>query len=102
LVMCPDRKLRWFKDHGRTIQQVNQLKSRVIAFWEKSYKQFSIAAPEPARTTTKPRSQYATSTTEDATRYGLDHIRTYLEESPIPMQTIKEAGGYMKYWFQAQ
>ncbi|KAF9530060.1 hypothetical protein CPB83DRAFT_868785 [Crepidotus variabilis] len=39
IVMCPDRKLRWFKDHGRTIQQVNQLKSRVIASWEKSYKQ---------------------------------------------------------------
>jgi hypothetical protein len=36
-VMCPDRKLKWFKDHGRTAAQIKEIKKLVIKRWEESY-----------------------------------------------------------------
>jgi hypothetical protein len=38
-VMCPDRKLKWFKDHGRTAAQIKEIKKMVIKRWEESYYQ---------------------------------------------------------------
>jgi hypothetical protein len=35
--MCPDRKLKWFKDHGRTAMQIKEVKKMVIRRWEQSY-----------------------------------------------------------------
>lgn len=35
--MCPDRKLKWFKDHGRTAAQIREIKKLVIRRWEESY-----------------------------------------------------------------
>ena len=36
-VMCPDRKLKWFKDHGRTAVQIKEIKKVVIKRWDESY-----------------------------------------------------------------
>jgi hypothetical protein len=36
--MCPDRKLKWFKDHGRTAVQIKEIKKVVIKRWEESYR----------------------------------------------------------------
>jgi hypothetical protein len=36
-VMCPDCKLKWFKDHGRTAAQIKEIKKLVIKHWEESY-----------------------------------------------------------------
>jgi len=35
--MCPDRKLKWFKDHGRTPRQTKEIEKLVIARWNKFY-----------------------------------------------------------------
>jgi hypothetical protein len=35
--MCPDRKLKWFKDNGRSSQQIKEIKKAVIARWKESY-----------------------------------------------------------------
>jgi len=37
--MCPDRKLKWFKDHGCTSAQIkdSEIKKTVIKHWEESY-----------------------------------------------------------------
>jgi hypothetical protein len=43
--MCPDKKLKWFKDHGRTAAQVAEIKKLVIKRWDESYK--PTAASEP-------------------------------------------------------
>jgi hypothetical protein len=45
------------------------------------------------------KSKWAASQTIDK---PTDHIQTYLKEDTISAETIKEAGGYMKYWFQAR
>lgn len=37
-VMCPDKKLKWFKDHGRTAAQIKEIKKTVIKRWDESYK----------------------------------------------------------------
>jgi hypothetical protein len=36
--MCPDKKLKWFKDHGRTAAQIKEIKKTVIKRWDESYK----------------------------------------------------------------
>ncbi|KAF8988141.1 hypothetical protein BDQ17DRAFT_1402226 [Cyathus striatus] len=37
IVMCPDRKLKWFKDHGCTTQQIKEIKKIVIKRWKETY-----------------------------------------------------------------
>jgi hypothetical protein len=37
--MCPDRKLKWFKDHGRTAAQIRDIKKIVIKRFKDSYAQ---------------------------------------------------------------
>ncbi|KAF8232541.1 hypothetical protein L208DRAFT_1561799, partial [Tricholoma matsutake] len=36
--MCPDKKLKWFKDHGQTEAQIQDIKKMVIEHWDKTYK----------------------------------------------------------------
>ena len=36
--MCPDKKLKWFKDHGRTAAQIRDIKKLVITRWNETYK----------------------------------------------------------------
>jgi len=43
--MCPDRKLKWFKDHGRTTAQIKEIKKMVIRRWEESYCGVEVETP---------------------------------------------------------
>lgn len=36
--MCPDKKLKWFKDHGRSAAQIRDIKKLVVTRWNKTYK----------------------------------------------------------------
>ncbi|KAF9460566.1 hypothetical protein BDZ94DRAFT_899117, partial [Collybia nuda] len=45
IVMCPDRKLKWFKDHGRTSRQVKDIEKMVIKHWNEVY--FSVEKDAP-------------------------------------------------------
>lgn len=35
--MCPDRKLKWFKDHGRTPKQIKDIEKMVVKQWKDIY-----------------------------------------------------------------
>ncbi|KAF8960256.1 hypothetical protein BDZ97DRAFT_1666176, partial [Flammula alnicola] len=37
IVMCPDRKLKWFKDHGRTARQIKEIEKIVVSKWNENY-----------------------------------------------------------------
>ncbi|KDR68282.1 hypothetical protein GALMADRAFT_42456, partial [Galerina marginata CBS 339.88] len=37
IMMCPDRKSKWFKDHGRTARQIKEIEKMVIAKWNEVY-----------------------------------------------------------------
>jgi hypothetical protein len=36
--MCPDKKLKWFKDHGRNSAQIRDIRKLVITRWNETYK----------------------------------------------------------------
>jgi hypothetical protein len=36
--MCPDKKLKWFKDHGRTAAQIRDIRKLVVTRWNETYK----------------------------------------------------------------
>ena len=46
--MCPDKKLKWFKDHGRTAAQIREIKKLVVTCWNETYK--GDEEPVPAAT----------------------------------------------------
>ncbi|KAF8994101.1 hypothetical protein BDQ17DRAFT_1252090, partial [Cyathus striatus] len=37
MVMCPDRKLKWFKDNGRNSSAIKAIKAIVIKHWKETY-----------------------------------------------------------------
>ncbi|KIJ96024.1 hypothetical protein K443DRAFT_39129, partial [Laccaria amethystina LaAM-08-1] len=95
-VMCPDRKLKWFQDHGRNLQQSKSIKSMIFDYWENVYA--GEEENELSEEENKPkRSRYA----PKENKFVKDHIQTYLDEPRVSTQTIKEMGGYMMYWHNA-
>jgi hypothetical protein len=46
--MCPDKKLKWFKDHGQTAAQIQDIKKMVIERWDETYKGEDSEALPPA------------------------------------------------------
>jgi hypothetical protein len=36
--MCPDKKLKWFKDHGHSAAQIRDIKKLVLTRWAETYK----------------------------------------------------------------
>ncbi|KAF8222956.1 hypothetical protein L208DRAFT_1227111, partial [Tricholoma matsutake] len=75
IVMCPDRKLKWFKDHGCTSAQIRDIK-KLVNKWVKKSATKSTCGP-------------------------FDDITTYLLDPVLASDAIAEAGGYMQYWHQA-
>ena len=49
--MCPDKKLKWFKDHGRSAAQIRDIKKLVVTRWNETYK----GDEEPPPATEAPR-----------------------------------------------
>jgi hypothetical protein len=49
--MCPDKKLKWFKDHGCSAAQIRDIKKLVVTRWNETYK----GDEEPSPATEAPR-----------------------------------------------
>ncbi|KAF8218824.1 hypothetical protein L208DRAFT_1066469, partial [Tricholoma matsutake] len=88
-VMCPDKKLKWFKDHGQTAAQIQDIKKMVIEHWDETYKGENLEELPPAPAHQPEENQ------------DPDTIATYQVDPVIRLSIIKEAGGIMKYWHQA-
>jgi hypothetical protein len=43
--MCPNKKLKWFKDHGHTATQIRDIRKLVITRWNETYKGDEKPAP---------------------------------------------------------
>ncbi|KAF5315255.1 hypothetical protein D9619_006958 [Psilocybe cf. subviscida] len=97
IVLCPDRKLKWFKDHGRTVRQIKEIEKLVISTWKSDYEGGSNnAATRQAALPRITRSRYEpTAATE---RFPVDSIQHYLKDSLASASDILAAGGYIKYW----
>ncbi|KAF8219319.1 hypothetical protein L208DRAFT_1341409, partial [Tricholoma matsutake] len=92
IVMCPDRKLKWFKDHGRTSAQIRDIKKLVVNCFKESY--------APAESSDAHEESALASATK-STHGPSDDITTYLLHPVLSSDAIAEAGGYMQYWHQA-
>ncbi|KAF5311813.1 hypothetical protein D9619_002319 [Psilocybe cf. subviscida] len=75
-----DRKLKWFKDHGRTVRQIKEIEKLVISTWKSDYEGGSNnAATRQAALPRITRSRYEpTAATE---RFPVDSIQHYLKDS---------------------
>ena len=45
--MCPDKKLKWFKDHGRSAAQIQDIEKLVVTRWNETYKEDEEPPPAP-------------------------------------------------------
>ncbi|KAF8225149.1 hypothetical protein L208DRAFT_1153444, partial [Tricholoma matsutake] len=104
LVMCPDRKLKWFKDHGRTSAQIRDIKKLVVTRFRESYAlaESSDAHEESALVS---KNKWIKKSDTNQTCGPSDDITTYLLDPSGHLfcltDAIAEVGGYMKYWHLA-
>ncbi|KAF8231091.1 hypothetical protein L208DRAFT_1128001, partial [Tricholoma matsutake] len=100
IVMCPDQKLKWFKDHGRTSAQIRDIKKLVVNRFKESYApaESSDAHEESALA---PKNKWVKKSATKSTHGPSDDITTYLSDPVLASDAIAEAGGYMQYWHQA-
>ncbi|KAF8239296.1 hypothetical protein L208DRAFT_1184145, partial [Tricholoma matsutake] len=92
LVMCPDQKLKWFKDHGRTSAQIRDIKKLVVNCFKESYAPAELSDAHE---------ESALASATQSTHGPSDDITTYLSDPVLASDAIAEAGGYMQYWHQA-
>jgi hypothetical protein len=52
--MCPDKKLKWFKERGWTTEAIEEVRQLVLRRWEESYKPTAIMVPAPVATLNVP------------------------------------------------
>lgn len=54
--MCPDRKLQWFREHGRSNVQIQRIRERVIQRYDETYKPVPLVPP-PTPTISAPETE---------------------------------------------
>ncbi|TFK18197.1 hypothetical protein FA15DRAFT_603730 [Coprinopsis marcescibilis] len=103
IVMCPNRKIEWFKNRGFTQQQVKQIQMLVLKRWTESF-QDTVSIPASTAHNEESRRRgwlkKADEPTTSTTPY--DHITTYLKEPLVASNVITAAGGYTKWWHMSQ
>ncbi|KAF8239893.1 hypothetical protein L208DRAFT_1015389, partial [Tricholoma matsutake] len=106
LVMCPDQKLKWFKDHGHTSAQISghtsaqirDIKKLVVNRFKESY---APAESSDAHEESALVNKWVKKSATKSTCGPSDDITTYLLDPVLASDAIAEAGGYMQYWHQA-
>ncbi|KAJ7504698.1 hypothetical protein B0H11DRAFT_2221432 [Mycena galericulata] len=93
IVMCPDKKLQWFKDRGWTREDVEELRSLVVRRWEKSYKAKALqtTTPDVPTVPAEESSPWLTPTASTPIR-AADDINTYLDDPVVPTIFMEAAG----------
>ncbi|KAK7034395.1 hypothetical protein R3P38DRAFT_3185246 [Favolaschia claudopus] len=105
IVMCPDRKLQWFRERGWKDDQISEIRSLVIRRFTESYKTSASATPAA----TSPSDTISTSSTSkksrlsdrfrrptvsfDNTTSESDNIHTYLDAP-----STEPTSGVIEYW----
>ncbi|KAF7341582.1 putative AC transposase [Mycena sanguinolenta] len=104
IVLCPDRKLQWFRDRMWTDEQIADLRSLVVRRFTESYKTPSPpTAPPPSASTSASTTAASTGRLSDRFRRTsapsststseADNIHTYLD-SPL----VEVTGTVIQYW----
>ncbi|KAF8810512.1 hypothetical protein BYT27DRAFT_7016037, partial [Phlegmacium glaucopus] len=101
IVMCPDRKTGWFKEHLKySAAEIKRIKTIVVKAWKSKYAPQD--QPESSQVQKKDKSRkgklWATNPDQAQKKQGYDHIETYLSEPTPTKESITAAGGYLNYW----
>ncbi|KAF5345254.1 hypothetical protein D9756_011425 [Leucocoprinus leucothites] len=101
IVMCPDRKLQWFKSALEFMtQHVKKIKDMVVEHWKALYvsgdDESQLVDSEPVK---GKKNRFKVTLKAAKMNYPVDHILIYLDELAIPSTDIQAAGGYMKWWY---
>ncbi|KAF8809543.1 hypothetical protein BYT27DRAFT_7044641, partial [Phlegmacium glaucopus] len=91
IVMCPDHKTGWFKEHFKySAAEIKRIKTIVVKAWKSKYAPHD--QPESSQVQKKDKSR------KGKLKHGYDHIETYLSEPTPTKESITAAGGYLNYW----
>ncbi|KAI0045690.1 hypothetical protein FA95DRAFT_1543462 [Auriscalpium vulgare] len=121
IVMCPNKKLQWFRDENWSEEAVEEVRQLVILRWEENYMPrdgASVAPTPPASSAVcfafvracdmsncvlgQPTSRFMTPRRPSATYRNPDSIRTYLDDPLVSDEDIEMAGGLMQYWYRSE
>ncbi|KAF8220290.1 hypothetical protein L208DRAFT_1069975, partial [Tricholoma matsutake] len=94
IVMCPDWKLKWFKDHGCTSAQIRDIKKLVWYFYYCHINCYLLIFHQS-------KNKWVKKSTTNPTHEPSDDITKYLLDPVLASDAIADAGGYMKYWHLA-
>ncbi|KAG1884316.1 hypothetical protein F4604DRAFT_1574591, partial [Suillus subluteus] len=109
IVMCPDRKTKWFDrnldwhDDDRT-----EVKRIVRQRWTESYATLTSPVPTVTHATSKLRRTASTSkwaaagSDDEDTFISPDSIEAYLDAPCVSRTEIQAAGGVLQYWENAR
>ncbi|KAF5325785.1 hypothetical protein D9611_000913 [Ephemerocybe angulata] len=105
IVMCPDRKLQWFRNREYDRSTLKYIKDLVVDYFMKYY--HVPGDSSTASGSSQPKKSRFIRKVDDpvgssAASYAQDHIQTYLKDPPVATSTITDAGGYLKYWESAR
>ncbi|KAG8756943.1 hypothetical protein FRC11_004911 [Ceratobasidium sp. 423] len=97
IVMCPDRKLKWYTDRG---YKVDSIRSRVVSRFEELYPNTTQEAqsqnnPQPIRNIFL---QRHSSLSTAPTPVNADTIKAYLDSPVITHDVLTQHGGVIPYW----
>ncbi|KAF7762543.1 hypothetical protein Agabi119p4_9136 [Agaricus bisporus var. burnettii] len=101
IVLCPDWKLKWFKDHGFPASKIKDIKKCILARFTQSYATDKTSQPNVVQQVKK-RSPFVIHDSSATSTAPLDHFQTYLSEPIILSFQIQDAGGYLKWWANAR
>ncbi|KAJ7579614.1 hypothetical protein C8J56DRAFT_1006570 [Mycena floridula] len=101
IVMCPSRKLQWFRDHGRSEVQIRRIRDRVISRFNETYKAPSSmsastsSAPNPAMMVGG-RDRFRKPNSASSTPFApkLDDMEYYLDTGPFEHRGLT----VLQYW----
>ncbi|CUA75984.1 hypothetical protein RSOLAG22IIIB_01988 [Rhizoctonia solani] len=98
VVMCPDRKLKWFAESHYS---VDYIRAQVIARFAELFPDADNVQQTSNQTRTDGRNIYtqrhaSSSTTQ--VRPDIDSIHSYLETPVVPLDILWQYGGIIPYW----
>ncbi|KDQ06944.1 hypothetical protein BOTBODRAFT_120729, partial [Botryobasidium botryosum FD-172 SS1] len=103
LILCPDKKLKWFTDNNRSADEIEEARKTITHQFNESYNT-NPAAP-PASVSAAPKrshSKYLQDLPSAGTLQDDDTIAAYLDEPLLSQKMIEDGGGYLAYWERAR
>jgi hypothetical protein len=124
IVMCPNKKLKWFEDHGWALEAVEEVRQLVVKRWEESYKPAgTVPATTPVSAqppvvnpllflyyfvtytdiySLQPGSRWKVPARQPSVVHPPNSIENYLASPVIDTNEVKHMGGIMMYWFRRE